>query len=453
MRVGASTMEEESPRGAGHDHPVRPAGSQRFPISASSDGPATVEHAAGREPAMDTPEDHTPTPPADSQARPVRRRSRRSSAVAAAALALGLGVGVGGGTLAHSYAGRQAVSSAPQWSVSGTSGSAATGWTGPGHGRFGDGTGAFPGSSFSSTAPATATQQAGVVDIDVVLGGTQRAAGTGMVLTADGEVLTNRHVVEGETSISVTVPATGRTYAAKVVGISTTTDVAVVQLVDASGLATVKTSSSAVSTGDAVTGVGNAGGTGGTPSAAPGTVTAVDRSITASDSDGSNPEQLTGLIETDAAIQAGDSGGPLLDSSDAVVGMDSAASAQGNDGYAIPIATALAVAHQIETHGSGTQAGAGTTASTAQRGYLGVQVEDGAGGAQVDGVVQGSPAEAAGIEAGDTITSVAGQAVDSAGALGAVTAQLSPGRTVTVTWSDQSGATHGARITLAGSAG
>src|SRR5918912_1600332 len=137
-----------------------------------------------------------------------------------------------------------------------------------------------------------------------------------MVLTSDGEVLTNRHVVQGETSISVTVAATGRTYSAHVVGISTTTDVAVVQLVNASGLATVKTSSTAVRVGDTVVGVGNAGGTGGTPSAAAGTVTGVDRTITASDTEGRNAEWLNGLIENDAGIKLGDSGGQLPDASD-----------------------------------------------------------------------------------------------------------------------------------------
>jgi S1-C subfamily serine protease len=288
------------------------------------------------------------------------------------------------------------------------------------------------------------------VDIDVVLGSNERAAGTGMVLTSDGEVLTNRHVVKGETSISVTVPATGRTYSARVVGISTTTDVAVVQLTDASGLATVKASSAAVQLGDAVVGVGNAGGTGGTPSAASGAVTGVDRSITASDTDGTDPEQLTGLIETDAGIQPGDSGGPLLNTSSEVVGMDTAASAQGNDGYAIPIATALAVARQIEAGGSGTQAGAGTSASTTRHGYLGVEVTDGADGAEVAGVVQASPAAGAGMTAGDTITSVAGHQVGSASDLSTVMSSLSPAQRVVVTWVGQDGATHSARITLAG---
>jgi S1-C subfamily serine protease len=270
-----------------------------------------------------------------------------------------------------------------------------------------------------------------------------------MVLTADGEVLTNRHVVEGETSISVTVAATGRTYSARVVGISTTTDVAVVQLVNASGLATVQTSSAAVRVGDTVVGVGNAGGTGGTPSAAAGTVTGVDQSITASDTDGSNPERLTGLIETDAAIQPGDSGGPLLDASDQAIGMDTAASSQGNDGYAIPIGTALAVAQKIEAGAAGTRAGAGSSTSTSRHGYLGVEVVDGTDGPQVAGVVQGSPAAAAGLTAGDTITSVDGHQVGSISDLAAVMSSLSPGQRVQVTWVGQDGATHSARITLA----
>jgi S1-C subfamily serine protease len=361
----------------------------------------------------------------------------------------------------------QSVAAAPQWSVDGEPGSAATGWTYPsGRRRFGDGTGAFGGGvgsiggrtggvggdSSQSVTAATSAQETGVVDIDVVLGGTQRAAGTGMVLTAGGEVLTNRHVVEGETSISVTVAATGRTYSARVVGVSTTTDVAVVQLVNASGLATVTTSSAAVQVGATVVGVGNAGGTGGTPSAAAGTVTGVDQTITASDTDGSNPERLTGLIETDAGIQPGDSGGPLLNAADEAVGMDTAASARRYDGYAIPISTALAVAHQIEAGGTGTRAGAGSSTSTSRHGYLGVEVVDGADGPEVAGVLEGSPAAAAGMTVGDTITSVAGHRVGNASDLTAVMTSLSPGQRVVVTWVGQDGAAHKARITLASGA-
>jgi S1-C subfamily serine protease len=415
---------------------------------------------------MDTPEYPT-WPPATGPdgaavpAAPRGRRSGRSRAVAAAALAAGLGLGAGGGVLVHSAATTQSAASTPQWSVGSGSGSSATGWYpgrrrfGSGTGTFGGGTGAFGGgadalgggTSQAATA-ATSAQQTGVVDIDVVLGGTARAAGTGMVLTSDGEVLTNRHVVEGETSISVTVAATGRIYSARVVGVSTTTDVAVVQLANASGLATVQTSAAAVRMGDSVVGVGNAGGTGGTPSAAAGSVTGVDRSITASDTDGSNPEQLTGLIETDAGIRPGDSGGPLLNASDQAVGMDTAASAQGNDGYAIPIATALTVARQIEAGGAGTRAGAGTAASTSSHGYLGVEVVDGADGAEVAGVAQGSPAARAGMTPGDTITSVAGHQVGSVADLSAVMSSLPVGRHVSVSWVDQDGVTHTARVTL-----
>src|SRR4051794_6312622 len=288
----------------------------------------------------------------------MRRRGGGPRVAVAATLAAGLAVGAG--IAAHASTTTPPTAAAPAAS-SAAAGSQGAGWNGPyGRGRLIPGGGPVgSGTTSQALAAATSAQETGVVDINVTLRGTEQAAGTGMILTSDGEVLTNRHVVEGETSISVTVTATGRTYSARVVGISTTTDVAVVHLTGASGLATVKTSSAAVAVGTSVVGVGNAGGTGGTPSAAAGTVTGVNQSITASDTDGSNPEQLSGLIETDAGIQPGDSGGPLLNASDTVVGMDTAASSQGDDAYAIPIATALAVAHQIETGGGGAQGGGG----------------------------------------------------------------------------------------------
>jgi S1-C subfamily serine protease len=371
-----------------------------------------------------------------SAAHPLRRRSARVGIAAAAVLVVGLAFGTGAVVRAS------AASQAPDASLPGSD---ASWWNGGPHSGW-SGSGGDGGRGVTA---ATSAQETGVVDIDVVLNGTERAAGTGMVLTSTGEVLTNRHVVDGETSISVTVPATGRTYAARVVGISTTTDVAVVQLENVSGLATVKTSSDTVDVGDAVVGVGNAGGTG-ILTAAAGTVTALDRSITASDTDGSDPEQLTGLIEVDAAIQAGDSGGPLLDSSNEVVGMDTAASSQGHDAYAIPIATALAVAKQIEAGAAGTEAGAGGSTTSTSRGYLGVTVQDTAGGVQVGEVIPGSPAAAAGLAAGDTITSVAGHPVSGLEDLTSVMASLTPGQRVLVTWVDPDGNTHYAPIILAG---
>ena len=107
------------------------------------------------------------------------------------------------------------------------------------------------------------------------------AAGTGLVLTSSGEILTNNHVVEGSTSITVTIVSSGASYPATVVGTDATDDIAVLQLTDASGLAVADlATTSAVGVGDAVTGVGNAGGAGGTPSASPGYVTATDQTIT-----------------------------------------------------------------------------------------------------------------------------------------------------------------------------
>ena len=153
------------------------------------------------------------------------------------------------------------------------------------------------------------------------------AKGTGIVLTSNGEILTNNHVINGATSVSVTDIGNGKTYKATVVGYDESHDIAVLQLSGASGLTTATTGdSSTVNVGDSVVALGNAGGAGGTPSVAAGAVTALNQSITASDESSGSSEQLTGLIETNADIQAGDSGGPLVNSHGQVIGIDTAAS-------------------------------------------------------------------------------------------------------------------------------
>ena len=309
----------------------------------------------------------------------------------------------------------------------------------------GGGTGTGSGTeSTGSAGTATTAQEVGVVDIDTVLGYQGgRAAGTGMILTSDGEVLTNNHVVQGATQIGVTVVSTGTTYTATVVGTDPADDVAVLQLQHASGLRTASLSSSAAQVGEAVTAVGNAGGTGGTPSAVTGHVTALDRTITASDENGGNAEQLSGLIEIDAAVQPGDSGGPLYDSDGKIIGMDTAASTGPvADAYAIPIATATAIAQQIE---SGADTGAVHQGLPA---FLGVSVQDTDGGALVAGVAQGSAAQSAGLVAGDVITAVDGHTVDSAAALKSALAALSPGDRVPLSWTDAAGGSSTASVVL-----
>src|SRR6516165_5063326 len=179
----------------------------------------------------------------------------------------------------------------------------------------------------------------------------EAAAGTGMVVNADGLVLTNNHVIEDSTKITATVTSTGKTYTATVVGYDKTGDVALIQLQDASGLTTVPIGNSAsVKVGNTVVALGNAEGQGSITATA-GHVTALDQTITASDEGGSTAsETLTGMIQTNADIVPGDSGGPLA-SSAGVIGMDTAGNdangQQASAGFAIPIGTALSVARQI----------------------------------------------------------------------------------------------------------
>jgi S1-C subfamily serine protease len=294
----------------------------------------------------------------------------------------------------------------------------------------------------------------GLVDIVSTIGydGAQ-GAGTGVVLTSDGIVLTNHHVVAGSTSISVTDVGSGKTYSAKVLGYDRSQDVAVIKLADATGLQTAPLGdSSTVAVGDSVVAVGNALGKGGAPSAVAGTVTDLDQSITAMDSSNGTAEQLSGLIQIDAAILPGDSGGALVDSHSQVVGIITAASVSGDrqaaptEGFAIPLATAKGIADQIVAGQSSATVHVGGTA------FLGVQIA-GTNGATGDGVlvagsVSGSGADRAGITGGDVITSVDGKVVRSGEALKAALAGHHPGDRVTVRWVDQAATSHTATITL-----
>jgi S1-C subfamily serine protease len=297
------------------------------------------------------------------------------------------------------------------------------------------------------------------VDIDTLLGFQQEeGAGTGIVLTSSGEVLTNNHVINGATAISVRDIANGKAYSATVVGYDTTKDVAILQLHDASGLQTASIgNSSNVSVGESVVGIGNAGGTGGTPSAAGGTVTDLNQSITATDEGDGSSEQLTDLIQTNADIQPGDSGGSLVNRLGQVIAIDTAASAglslqsggesAGKRGYAIPINEATSIAKEIESGTSSSTVHIGST------GYLGVEIESNAqadGGsisrALVAGVITGSPAQVAGLAVGDVITSVNGQTVASADTLTELLEPFHPGDKVTIGWTNLFGQTETASV-------
>jgi len=292
-----------------------------------------------------------------------------------------------------------------------------------------------------------------IVDVTTTLGFQgAKAAGTGIVLTPTGEILTNHHVVQGATSISVTDVGNGHTYSASVVGYDASEDIAVIQLNGASGLKTATLGdSSKLSIGQDVVAVGNAGGVGGTPTESQGAITALNRTIMASDDNGSS-EQLTGLIQTSARLISGDSGGPLVDSSAHVVGVDTAGSSRFSfrnanaGGFAIPINRAVTIARQITSGHSSATVHIGPSA------FLGVQIQpsdDGTSGADVAGTVSGSTAARAGLSRGDVITSLGGKDVTSPTDLSSIMQQHHPGDRLTIGWTDQNGRSRSTTVTLA----
>jgi S1-C subfamily serine protease len=374
---------------------------------------------------------------------PPRRRGRHAlglTATAVLALAAGGGVGV---VLSHG--------SSPSGSTTATSNSAL------------------------NSSQIAKRVDPGLVDVISPLG-YQGATdyGTGIVLTSNGEVLTNNHVVEGATSVSVIDIGNGKTYKATVVGYDESRDVAVLQLSGASGLTTATTGdSSTVKVGDGVVGIGNAGGADGTPSVAAGAVTALNQSISAYDESSGSTEQLTGMIETNADIQSGDSGGPLVNSYGQVVGMDTAASSSfqlGNgygpgdngqsnsgqsnsgqesttQGYSIPVNTALSIAREIEAGQASSTVHIGATA------FLGVAIESSSyqssSGVTIEGTEPDTPAYNAGLTGGDVITSVAGQQVSSDTSIQQVLERYHPGDKISIAWTDAYGQSHTATVTLA----
>jgi S1-C subfamily serine protease len=321
--------------------------------------------------------------------------------------------------------------------------------------------GVTSGSKVLTTSQIATQTDPGLVDIYTTLGYQQaKAAGTGMVLTSSGEVLTNNHVINGATSITARDIGNGRTYQAKVVGYDHSHDIAVLQLQGASGLQTVTLGDSGSATaGQKVVALGNALGKGGTPAVATGHIASLGASITASDEGAGTSEQLTGLIHHNAGIQPGDSGGPLVNTAGQIIGINTAASqgtqfhGQQTQAFAIPINQAKSIADQIE---------AGTSSATVHiglTGLLGVQIlsADSAAangiqagsGAVVAGVVSGTPASGAGLTQGDVIVSVDGQSVSSPEQLQSALGQHHPGDSVTIGWQDQTGQTQSASVVLA----
>jgi len=288
--------------------------------------------------------------------------------------------------------------------------------------------------------------------------------------------------------VTVTIPATNRTYQARIVGTDVRADIAVLRITPLAGTVSAPVGdSAAIAVGAAVVAIGNRAGAGGAPMPAPGVISAVGATISAADGISGFSETLHGMLQTTAKIEPGDSGGPLADSAGIVIGVDTAAGTGGAEvGYAIPINAAMAAEREIILE----RAAPGVTLGVA--GFLGVIIpsttapspraqaaaerslgtnpagsapqvgclptEAGAGvpdavapvaaGALVDGVLCGTGADTAGIAAGDVIVTADGRAVSSPDALTAIVGGCRPGAVVEITWVSPKGATRATRVRL-----
>lgn len=302
---------------------------------------------------------------------------------------------------------------------------------------------ASPGGHSLTTAQIAAKVDPAVVDIDTNLG-----EGTGMIVSSNGEIVTNNHVIEGASYIKVAVLDRG-TYAATVVGTDATADIAVVKINGVRNLPTVTfANSSALAVGSTVVAIGNAGGQGFPSTVTSGAVTALGRTITASDRTGSS-ETLAGMIQTDAVIEPGNSGGPLVDSSGEVVGMDTAAASTDGAtpiGFALPSNRVVAVAKAIEKGQAGNGIVIGTVAFL---GVEGVQVTGhGVTGVALEYVEPGSPAQKAGLQAGDVITAFDGHPTSDLAKLATLIHNQRVGDKATVTFDTLGGSPQTVTVTL-----
>ena len=280
-------------------------------------------------------------------------------------------------------------------------------------------------------------------------------AGTGMIITPNGEVLTNNHVVAGATKVTVTLFGQTTALSAHVIGTDPSQDVALVQIDNQHDLPTVHLGdSSQARVGDDVVAIGNALALQGGPTVTAGIVSAQGRSVSEQNELTKATATLTGLLQTDAPINSGNSGGPLVNSQAQVIGMNTAVAESGtgnapaqNIGFAIAINTIKPLLPQLLKGGTGGPSG-GARATTRQAAgrtaYMGVVVENvtpsvaqqqhltPTSGALVVGLTTGGPADRAGVQVGDVIVSVNGAPVATAAELTKDIQSHSPGDKVTI---------------------
>jgi serine protease Do len=276
--------------------------------------------------------------------------------------------------------------------------------------------------------------------------GGQEDQGTGMIVTSNGEVVTNNHVIAGATTITVTLYGKLTSMPATLIDTDPANDVALLRITGVSNLPTVSYGDSKdVQVGDAVVAIGNALGLqAGSPTVTQGIISATGRTVQATDASGADTETLSNMFQTDAAYNPGNSGGPLVDSSGRVIGMNTAVASNEdgtseaeNIGFAIP-------SNKIEQLLPALRSKSISPTDQSGTGYLGVDIETMTSqlrsaynfvptqGAVVLEVVPGSPADAAGLQQGDVITSFDGRAVTSADQLATAVQAKSSGQKVTI---------------------
>ena len=296
----------------------------------------------------------------------------------------------------------------------------------------------------STHPPVKARPNVGIVNIYTTLGFQDGlAAGTGMIISRSGEVLTNNHVINGATKFKVVDVTTHRRYNATVAGYSVSRDIAVLQLANASGLRTVKRGGAIpLRVGMRIVARGNAQGRGGPPKSAPGRIIALHQQIVAKDETG-DPETLNNMIATNAPVVPGYSGGPLENGQNRVLGIVTAGSTNPgfHRGFAIPLPQALQIARRIESGRPNAIVHIGPTA------FLGVRLANVADKAKIASVLQGKPADLAGLAGGDVITSLNGTKVSSRADLRQAVLQLVPGKTIPIGWTDTNGVDQTGTIT------
>lgn len=258
------------------------------------------------------------------------------------------------------------------------------------------------------------------------LGG-RGSVGTGVITTADGEILTNAHVVENATEIRVRLTGETEPRQAELLAIDPGNDLALLRIAGDGFTPATFAEPESVRIGDAVVAIGFALDLDGAPSVTLGIVSALERTITIADG------ALDGLIQTDAAISSGNSGGPLVNALGQVIGINTAVArgdfttAASNIGFAISVDEALRVVEQLRAQADG---------SVREEGFLGVSLgdrRDGGQGALIGDVSPDSPAEIAGLLDGDIVIAVDGKTVDGAAGLVAAIRDREPGDEVTIT--------------------